>query len=171
MKKSFACLIILLVVFTCLGQTKERLLVNYDWKYEKSLLLNDVKVPANYKEETKNYREGIISYLKYKDGSYIVIHRGGMIKLPFFAEESFYTTESKEKLEDRVFRCGKSKNQRLYWCEVNFKRAVGIPFPTNFAFDKVKKEDLILYKESLKTLVLQEQNRIKTQKEKLVKEN
>lgn len=176
MKRGFVCFIVLFVAFVCLGQTKERPLVNYNWKYGETILLDNVKVPTNYKEETNNYREGIISYLKYKDGSYIVFHRGGMMQLPFFAERKNYLTESKEEFEDRTFQCGKSKNQKLYWCEVNFKRTpetikVGIPFPSNFGFDKVKKKTLELYKNSLKSLVLQEKSQIAERKKQLTTKN
>ncbi len=170
MRKGFTLLIILIVVSFGFGQkTKREKFVDYVWKYEESILLEEVEVPVKFKEETRNYREGIISYLKYKDDSYIILHRGGMMKLPFFAERDGYTTETKEEFADRTVRCGKSKNKQLYWCEVNFRRTAetikaGLPFPSNFAFDKVKKKNLKLFKEALNSLVLQEQKRVAKRK-------
>ena len=163
MKMGFVWLILFIVVSFCLGQKIEKEeLVDYDWKYGEKILLKDIKIPAEFKEETRNYREGIISYLNYQDDSLIIIHRGGMMNLPFFVERDGYKTETKEEFADRTFRCG--RNKKLYWCEVNFKRTAETmkagPFPSNFAFDKIKKKNLELFKESLNTLVLQEQKRV-----------
>ena len=73
MKKGFTFLVVLIIVSTCLGQKIEKeKFVDYDWKYGEIILLEDTKVPANFKEETRNYREGIISYLEYKDDSYLI---------------------------------------------------------------------------------------------------
>ena len=99
-----------------------------------------------------------------------------MMNLPFFVEGDGYKTETKEEFADRTVRCGKSKNKKFYWCEVNFRRTpetikAGLPFPSNFAFDKVKKKNLELFKESLNTFVLQEQKRVTERKNRLTTNN
>ncbi len=109
-----------------------------------------IQVPSGYKEETKSYAEGVQTTLTYPDGSYIILHIGGMIKLPFLTEPT-HRVDKKQVLADRIIRSGRVKNTEFFWQEENSK---GVWPPTNIGFTNVPKERVGLFRKSLRTFAL-----------------
>jgi hypothetical protein len=132
-----------------LGQVdRKNELVAFKWQHQRQALGN-IQVPPGYKEETKVYAEGVLTVLTYADGSYIVLHTGGMIKLPFFTEPE-HQARQEQILPDRIIRSGKMRNLELFWREENSQ---GVWPPTNIGFTNVTKERLKLFEKSLRSFV------------------
>lgn len=113
----------------------------------KNQVLATIQVPAGYKEETKSYVEGVQTTLSYPDGSYIVLHVGGMIKLRLFTAPKHQVCES-QSLTSRVIKSGRVQNAELFWREENSQ---GVWPPTNIGFTNVPKKRLKLFEKSLKS--------------------
>jgi hypothetical protein len=119
-------------------------LVLYEWK-NKNRRLGMIKVPVGYKEETLSYTEGVKTTLTYHDGSYIVLHVGGMIKLPFFEGPKYPVTKWRRE-RHRIVRSGKMLDQELFWSE---ESSVGVWPPTNIGFSNVPKNRVKIFEKAL----------------------
>src|SRR5262249_45633647 len=103
------------------GQSQARKnLVLYSWSHE-GALHGTIQAPPAFKAETQNYREGIITYLRYPDSSYIVLQHGGMYHVPMF-QDSEYVVKGTEERADRTVRTGSIKNSERLWREDNLKK-------------------------------------------------
>lgn len=155
--KYFLLFIVAFTATTAFGQKSQDEFVLYSWKYETSNLFGTMKVPKGFTENTRNYREGIITHLTYSDGSVIILNRGLMMQLPFFDGADYIVSEKCEKWGDaerkdtlihQVFRRGKAKGKDLYWREENtFMRR--LPYKLNIAYEKVPKERVDLFNQAL----------------------
>jgi hypothetical protein len=106
-----------------------------------------IRVPAGYKEETRSYVEGVLTTLTYPDGSYIVLHIGGMMKLPLFSEPTHRVSEE-QVMANRIVRSGTVQNTNLFWREENSQAVFP---PINIGFTNVPKGRLKLFEKSLQT--------------------
>jgi hypothetical protein len=158
MKILILLLLVLLSPSSAFGQNQsQEHLVTFEWKYA-SRLYGALLVPSGYKEETRNYREGIVTYLHYHDSSYIILQRGGMFQIPMLQGPD-YLADKTEDFPDRMMRSGRLEKTDLYWREFNFKRKkiAGRQikfldlFPPNIAFNRVPKERLELFNRALES--------------------
>jgi|GEM_PF-5636925 len=166
--KCFLLLIITLITSSAWGQktqnksvTSKSELVSYSWKYKDFALFGTIQVPKDFTESTHNYREGIITRLTYSDGSLIILHRGGMMKIPFFDGTDYIVSEKCEKWSNvergnkiihQVFRRGVAKDKDLFWREENTYFS-GFPVSLNIAYEKVPKEQVELFNQALDSYI------------------
>jgi hypothetical protein len=120
------------------------LLVEYVWR-NKNQQLGKLLVPPGYSEDTKSYTEGVRTTLTYPDGSYLILHVGGMIKLPFFSEPEHEVSKWR-KLANRVVREGKVRNTELLWREDN---SYGVWPPNNLGFTNVPRSRVKIFEDAL----------------------
>jgi len=143
-------LLLVLASVTCIAQSSRKdELVDFAVLKNKKQRIATIKVPAGYKEETKSYVEGVQTILRYPDGSYIILHLGGMIKLPFFTEPEHEVCERRQSAT-RIIKSGKVRNLELFWREEN---SLGVWPPTNIAFTNVPKDRLKLFEKSLRSFM------------------
>lgn len=148
-RKLLAGLPLVFISIISLGQGSKDELVAFNLK-QKNKSIATIQVPAGYKEETYSYVEGVRTTLTYPDGSYIILHVGGMIKLPFFTEPE-HVVSKRQNLPNRIVRYGKVHNTNLLWREEN---SVGVWPPTNIGFTNVPKERRALFVRALRTFAL-----------------
>lgn len=165
MKYIVTILIIALAPLMMYGQKNQEqdLLVTFTWKWH-TTIFTTLQVPAGYKEETENYKEGIITYLRYADGSYIILHRGGMMSLPLLKEPK-YGVSKIEELDDRISRQGKMQNTDLFWREDKLKRSDGKGnglqlLSPNIAFSNVPKNRVELFNQSLNSYLIMSRKKL-----------
>ena len=97
---------------------KDSTFMKYKWKgigeYRAELL-----VPNNFHENHEYYGEGIITTLRYRDSSYIFLHIGGLVQLPFFNanKDNNLNLIDSIKIDNEISRKGIQKDKKLYWCE------------------------------------------------------
>jgi len=157
-----ASAILLLAGFSTLwGKDEAKLvLVPYTWEYG-ATVHGIIQVPPGYKAETENYREGIITYLRYPDSSYIVLQQGGMYRVPMFQDPEYLISKTEDRA-DRVIRTGSIKGSDKLWREDNWKRQpiderpgeqsphpLFLLFPPNIAYVKVTKDKRDLFNKAL----------------------
>src|SRR5262249_23411738 len=101
MKLVFLSFLILFVSLAAFGQNQsQEHLVTFEWKYN-ARLHGTLSVPSGYKEETRNYTEGIVTYLHYPDSSYIILQHGGMFQVPMLQGPEYLVSKTKD-LPDRI---------------------------------------------------------------------
>lgn len=76
-------------------------------------------VPPGFKAETYDYREGVVTTLRYEDGASITLQSGGMFRIPLF-QGSRYVLVSSTDLDTKTVRSGRSAKGNLYWREDNY---------------------------------------------------
>ena len=90
---------------------------SFVWIYGNSDL-GTLRVPTGFRAETENYREGIVTRLRYPDGSYLMFQKGGMYRVPMFQDPQDILDFS--KVEDATtIRRGHYRGGRC-WGEVNY---------------------------------------------------
>ncbi len=119
-------------------------LTEYVWR-SKNRQLGRILVPPGFTEETKAYTEGVRTTLTYPDGSYIVLHVGAMIKLPFFTEPQ-HKISGWRKLSNQVVREGKVRDTELFWREEN---SYGVWPSTNLGFTNVPRSRVKIFENAL----------------------
>jgi hypothetical protein len=88
------------------------------WRYG-SHELGTLEVPNGFIANTENYTEGIVTRLRYPDGSCFVLQRGFMYRIPLFQDPENILDFSKKKI-DRTIRRGHYKNKTEVWGEVDY---------------------------------------------------
>jgi hypothetical protein len=94
----------------------------FTWRYGSSVL-GEIDVPAGFSADTWNYREGIVTTLKYADGSSIVLQKGFMYRIPMF-QDAEDVLDSTEQQTARTMRRGHYKGKTNRWGEVDYKSPV-----------------------------------------------
>jgi hypothetical protein len=89
------------------------------WKYGGNLI-GRLNVPAGFKIETYDYREGIVTTLRYNDGANITLQSGGMYQIPLFQGPGYDLISSKD-MDAKTVRSGRFAKGDLYWREDNYK--------------------------------------------------
>jgi len=154
--KTLIALTLLLASASATIQKPEREdLVSYTWQYN-GRILGTIKIPRGYRhDETENYVEGIVTHIRYGDGSTIILQKGGMYLVPMLQAPEYMLNKT-EAQSDRKIRRGKIKveGEEMIWREDNFTRVESPKnfwemFPPNIAFDKVPKDRVKLFNESL----------------------
>jgi hypothetical protein len=79
-----------------------------------------LNVPAGFKVENYNYREGLVTTLAYQDGSRITLQSGGMYSLPLFHDAEYILISSTES-DAKIVRVGRSANGDSCWREDNYR--------------------------------------------------
>ena len=123
-------------------------------------LIGRLNVPKGFMTETYDYREGIVTTLRYADGSFIVLQAGGMYRVPLFQDKEHRLVSSKE-LSAKTVRIGRFVDTSLCWREDNYKRgklnadAVGwfALFPPNIGYGKVSPTQRAEFDRSLDSFV------------------
>jgi hypothetical protein len=90
------------------------------WQYHRQTI-GRLSVPAGFAMETYDYREGIVTTLRYSDGASIVLQFGGLYRVPFFQDADHNLTSSAE-LAAKTIRVGRIVGETSCWREDNFKR-------------------------------------------------
>jgi len=106
-----------------------------------------LKAPQGYSSETYNYREGIVTKLRYADGSYIILQCGLMYRVPLFQDQENRLISSID-LAKKTIRIGKYVTSRLRWREDDYKprKPVGegvsllTPIAPNIGYANVRPE-------------------------------
>jgi hypothetical protein len=120
-----------------------------------------IGVPPGYSAETNNYREGIVTRLKYPDSSCIVLQHGGMYTVPMLYQIQ-YVVASKENRDDRTVRIGSIDKTDRFWREDNLKPRIAQGdqtvsffdvFPPNIAYEQVSRGKVDLFNQSLDSFV------------------
>jgi hypothetical protein len=83
---------------------------DFAWEYG-GIRIGRLNLPAGFKVENYNYREGIVTTLLYEDGSRITLQSGGMYGLPLFKGAEYVLTSTAELGEKNV-RAGQSAKWR-----------------------------------------------------------
>jgi hypothetical protein len=123
-------------------------------------LIGRLNVPRGFTAETYDYREGIVTTLRYGDGSFIILQAGGMYRLPLFQDKEHRLTSSKE-LNAKTIRIGQFVETSLWWREDDYKRgklngdAAGwfALFPPNIGYSKVSSTHRAEFDRSLDSFV------------------
>src|SRR5262245_31886374 len=102
------------------GQRQPIDVVSYVWTYQ-GTVHGTMLVPPGYKEQTENYKEGIITHPSYPDGSYIVLQHGGMYAIPIIRDTEHVVSKADDGTK-RLVRRGSVRGTTLFWREDNFKR-------------------------------------------------
>ncbi|MDQ4122754.1 MAG: hypothetical protein M3209_15055 [Acidobacteriota bacterium] len=132
----------------------------FTWKNE-YVTFGTILLPKGYSVKSRNYDHGTITHFIYPDNSLIVIHRGGMMEIPFFKEPEYIVFENcrkitapekRERIIHQTFRRGKIKDKDLYWREEN-TYIRGMPMTINIGYDKVPKERVELFNKALDSFV------------------
>jgi hypothetical protein len=89
------------------------------WQYA-GRVIGRLTVPAGFVVDTYNYREGIVTTLRYDDGAYLVLQSGFMYRVPMFQDPDHKLGSSTE-LEAKTIRVGQLAGSTLCWREDNFK--------------------------------------------------
>jgi len=113
------------------------------WKYG-GRLIGHLHVPTSFTVETYNYREGIVTTLRYVDGAYIVLQVGFMYRIPLFQDKDHKLISSTEQAT-KTIRVGQFADAGLCWREDDFKptktsgKTVSLMalFPPNVGYGKV----------------------------------
>lgn len=92
---------------------------DFVWKHG-TIRIGQLNVPAGFKVENYDYREGIITTLLYEDGSRVTLQSGGMFRLPLFQGDG-YSLISSTDLGGKTVRIGRSANGESCWREDNYK--------------------------------------------------
>ena len=79
-----------------------------------------MNVPAGFKVENYNYREGLVTTLAYQDGSRITLQSGGMYSLPLYHDAEYILISSTES-DAKIVRVGRSANGDSCWREDNYR--------------------------------------------------
>jgi len=79
--------------------------------------LGTLAVPRGFTAETENYREGIVTRLRYPDGSCFVLQRGFMYRIPLFQDPE-HILDSSEKISGKTVRRGHYSDKPEVWGEV-----------------------------------------------------
>jgi hypothetical protein len=116
---------------------------DFVWTYG-GRLIGHLAVPKGFHAETYNYREGIVTTLRYDDGSFIMLQSGGMYRIPLFQDKEHILISSKDQ-DAKTIRIGRFADTNLCWREDDYKRgkpgggAIGIVglFPPNVGYGKV----------------------------------
>jgi hypothetical protein len=120
-------------------------LVEFVWRSKSNRELGKILVPPGYIESTKTYTEGVQTKLGYPDGSYIILHKGGMITLPFLKAPEYEVIKS-GKSTSRLVREGRVRGTELFWREEN---SYGVWPPLNLAFANVPKAEVNLFENAI----------------------
>lgn len=120
-------------------------LVEFVWRSRSNQELGKILVPSGYTESTKAYTEGVQTNLGYPDGSYIILHKGGMITLPFLKPPDYEVIKS-HKSSSKIVREGRERGTGLFWREEN---SYGVWPPLNLAFASVPKAEVNLFENAI----------------------
>jgi hypothetical protein len=141
-------------------EPSDNALILYQWSYS-GKLHGTIRVPPGYSAETYNYREGIVTHLRYPDSSCIILQHGGMYTVPMLYQAQ-YVVANKENRDDRMLRIGSIGRTDRFWREDNLKprKAQGDQlvsffdvFPPNIAYEQVPKGRIDLFNQSLDSFV------------------
>jgi hypothetical protein len=88
------------------------------WRYGVHSL-GALEVPTGFTAETENYREGIVTRLRYKDGSCLVLQRGFMYRIPMFQDRE-HIQDSSQKMSTKTVRRGHYAGRAEVWAEVDY---------------------------------------------------
>jgi hypothetical protein len=111
---------ILLLVATTLvlcGETPQDATETFVWSHG-TQVIGRLSVPAKFRVEVYDYREGLVTTLHYQNGAYIILQAGGMYRLPLFQEPEYKLSFSTEK-SLKTARVGLLANTGLRWREDN----------------------------------------------------
>jgi hypothetical protein len=117
------------------------------WKHGNQII-GRLSVPVGPAVEVYDYREGIVTTLRYRDGSSIVLQVGGMYRVPLFQEPDYKLVSSTES-DTKTVRIGRSGDGDLHWREDNYKpkKLVGgtgssyfAAWPPNIGYSRVRAE-------------------------------
>jgi hypothetical protein len=100
------------------GPTKPTQTEKFVWRYG-ARELGTFYVPTGFTAETENYREGIVTHLRYPDGSCLVVQRGFMYRIPMFQDPE-HVLDSSEKLDAKMVRSGHYADKAEVWGEVDY---------------------------------------------------
>jgi hypothetical protein len=114
------------------------------WQYGGHTIGRRLTVPTGFAIQTYDYREGIVTTLRYADEASIVLQSGGMYPVPMLQNSDHKLTSSTE-LAVKTIRVGQIAGSTLYWREDNFKpsKVTGKDlsirglFPPNIAYTRV----------------------------------
>ena len=81
---------------------------DFVWQHS-GIRIGRLAVPAGFKVENYDCREGIVTRLVYQDGSRITLQSGGMYGLPLF-KGAEYILVSTEELPAKTIRVGRAAN-------------------------------------------------------------
>jgi len=100
------------------GPTKPVQTEKFVWRYG-ARELGTLDVPSGFTADTENYREGIVTRLRYADGSCVLLQRGFMYRIPMFQDPEDILDSSK-KLNDKTARRGHYSHEPEVWGEDDY---------------------------------------------------
>ena len=137
-------LLFLFVISIYSQNTKSIELVEFTWIWATDTL-GVINIPPDFNKANWHYGEGLVTTLTYDDSSYILLHLGGNMQLPFL-DEPDYKVLYKKEYDNKTVRKGKV-DKNLFWCEYSFINM------TNIAYSKVSDEKIELYNKSLDSFI------------------
>jgi hypothetical protein len=106
--------------------------------------LGVLEVPSHPKVVHDEYGEGVAFTLSYPDSSYLILHFGGDIHLPFL-DGADYAVDSTFNKGSATIRVGHIKGKPLYWREESREHLI------NILYCNVTKARLPLFENALAT--------------------
>jgi hypothetical protein len=82
--------------------------------------LGTLDVAPGFTADSENYREGIVTRLRYPDGSCFVLQSGFMYRIPLFQGPK-HILDSSEKMSGRTVRRGHYPDRSEVWGEVGYE--------------------------------------------------
>jgi len=98
--------------------------------------------------EVYDYREGIVTTLRYQDGAYILLQSGGMYRIPLFQCPEYKLFSSTEH-DRKTARTGRFTEGDRLWREDNYKPRAASGWPPNIGYAKVQPKQRIEFDAAL----------------------
>jgi hypothetical protein len=129
------------------------------WKHGNQII-GRLSVPPGAAVEVYDYREGIVTTLRYRDGASIVLQVGGMYRLPLFQEPDYKLVSSIES-DTKTVRIGRSGAGELRWREDNYKArklaGTGSSYfagwPPNIGYSRVRSDRQVEFDNMLNSFI------------------
>jgi hypothetical protein len=151
--------ILLLLTMAALFAEPQSATEAFVWKHHNQII-GRLSVPRGPAVEVYDYREGVVTTLRYRDGASIALQAGGMYRFPLFQSPEYRLVSSTEG-DTKTVRIGRSGEGELHWREDNYKpKKVTDPrfsylaiWPPNIGYSNVRSERQLEFDTALNSFI------------------
>ena len=119
MHRELSVLLLMTMASALVAEKPQNATETFVWRHGNQII-GRLSVPKGPAVEVYDYREGIVTTLRYQDGASIVLQVGGMYRLPLFQDPEYKLVSSTES-DAKTVRIGRSEGGELNWREDNYK--------------------------------------------------
>jgi hypothetical protein len=120
MHRELRVLLFMTMVSALVAEKPQSATETFVWRHGDQII-GRLSVPRRPAVEVYDYREGIVTTLRYHDGASIVLQAGGMYRVPLFQGPEYKLLSSTES-DTKTVRIGRSGSElHLHWREDNYK--------------------------------------------------